>query len=274
VTEGPYWVEEKLFRSDIRTDPTTNVTLAITVVNSTGGNCVPLTNAWVDIWHCDAIGIYSDEPTYNPGGGTGNVNTKGQKFLRGYQVTTVYPGWYASRTIHIHVRIRTFSDSSYTTALSNYTTQIFFDDSVTNTVLTQAPYSTRTSPRDTTNSNDSVYNGAVNKQTMLAPLTQTAAGYSAAITIDASLLAATATAFPAITAGGVLNAASGAAGVTPGAWITIYGTNLASTTYTMQSSDVSAGYLPSQLQGVSVQIDGKAAFIDYVSPTQLRCLSA
>lgn len=73
VTEGPYWVDEKLFRSDIRTDPSTGVardgaplTLTINVQNLSGGNCTPLTGAYVDIWHCDAKGIYSDESTYNP----------------------------------------------------------------------------------------------------------------------------------------------------------------------------------------------------------------
>jgi protocatechuate 3,4-dioxygenase beta subunit len=78
VTEGPYWVDEKLFRSDIRTDPTTGVarsgiplTLTITVQNmSSSSSCSPLAGAYVDIWHCDAKGIYSDESTYNPGGGT------------------------------------------------------------------------------------------------------------------------------------------------------------------------------------------------------------
>src|SRR5579864_6026488 len=85
VTEGPYWVEEKLFRSDIRTDPATGLarpgvllTFAVTIQNEASGACVPLTGAYVDVWHCDAIGIYSDEPSYNPGGGTGTVNTKGQ----------------------------------------------------------------------------------------------------------------------------------------------------------------------------------------------------
>jgi protocatechuate 3,4-dioxygenase beta subunit len=126
VTEGPYWVDEKLFRSDIRTDPTTGVarsgiplTLTITVQNlSNSSSCSPLAGAYVDIWHCDAKGVYSDESTYNPGGGTGNVNKSGQKFLRGYQITdgngqvtftTIYPGWYSGRTIHIHFRVRTYS---------------------------------------------------------------------------------------------------------------------------------------------------------------------
>src|ERR1700760_1482248 len=67
VTEGPYWVDEKLFRSDIRTDPATGVaragvplTLVINVQNLSGSSCSPLTGAWVDVWHCDAKGIYSD----------------------------------------------------------------------------------------------------------------------------------------------------------------------------------------------------------------------
>src|SRR4051812_33466444 len=94
VTEGPYWVDEKLFRSDIRSDPATGVvragvplTLTMVVQNLGSGACTPLVGAYVDIWHCDAKGIYSDESTYNPGGGTGSVTTTGQKFLRGYQIT-------------------------------------------------------------------------------------------------------------------------------------------------------------------------------------------
>src|SRR3989440_3609307 len=139
VTEGPYWVDEKLFRSDIRTDPATGVArqgvllaLTITVQNQSGTTCTPLAGAYVDIWHCDAIGIYSDEPAYNPGGGDGTVVTTGQRFLRGYQVTddsgqvqflTIYPGWYGGRTIHIHVRVRTYSGAA---VLDNFVTQIFF----------------------------------------------------------------------------------------------------------------------------------------------------
>jgi uncharacterized protein (TIGR03437 family) len=286
VTEGPYWADEKLFRADLRTDPSTGVapqgvplTLAITVIDSISGNCVPLSGAWVDLWHCDAIGIYSDESTYNPGGGTGNVSTTGQKFLRGYQITdangqvnftTIYPGWYAGRTIHIHARIRTWTTTNYTTELADFVTQIFFDETTNNGVLAQAPYNTRTSKRDTTNATDSVYNGAQNKTAMLATLTQTSSGYAASMTFDVSMMTVSTPAAPVINAGGVVNAASNAAGVSPGAWISIFGTNLTSTAYTAAATDLTEGMLPTQLQSVSVQIDGKPAFMQYVSPTQLN----
>src|SRR5215475_13117844 len=194
VTEGPYWVDEKLFRSDIRTDPATGVarpgvplTLTINVQNLSSSSCSALVGAYVDIWHCDAKGIYSDESTYNPGGGTGSVNTSGQKFLRGYQITdgngqvtftTIYPGWYSGRTIHIHFRIRTYSG---TTVLGNFVSQIFFDDSGNNSVLAQTAYS-RTTSRDTTNNNDMVYNVS-NKERMLAVVSGSVdSGYSAALT--------------------------------------------------------------------------------------------
>jgi uncharacterized protein (TIGR03437 family) len=284
VTEGPYWVDEKLFRSDIRTDPTTGVarngvplTFTIAIQNSSGSTCVPLAGALVDIWHCDAKGIYSDESAYNPGGGTGTVVTTGQKFLRGYQITddsgqvqftTIYPGWYSGRTIHIHVRVRTYSGAA---VLGNYVTQLFFDETTNNAVLAQSPY-TRTTGRDTLNSTDMVYEGASNASRMLMAVTPSGAGYTGAITLGVTLQTPAATA-PTITAGGVGNAASGIAGVTPGAWISIFGTNLAAATRTLSGSDIVSNTLPSTLGGVSVQIDGKAAYPYYVSPTQINVLS-
>lgn len=167
VTKGPYWVDEKLDRSDVRSD-TNNVAspnprpglpleLAITVYAYSGGSCTPLADAQVDIWHCDATGLYSD---------TAANGTVGQNFLRGYQVTdaggaatftTIYPGWYSGRTVHIHVKVRIFDAGQNTT--TEATTQLFFDDSVTDGVFsTAAPYSTRLT-RDTRNAADSIYGG-------------------------------------------------------------------------------------------------------------------
>jgi uncharacterized protein (TIGR03437 family) len=283
-TEGPYWVDEKLFRSDIRADPANGVeragvplTLSITVQNLSTGGCTPLVGAYVDIWHCDAKGIYSDEPTYNPGGGTGNVNTSGQKFLRGYQITdangrvtftTIYPGWYTGRTIHIHLRVRTYSG---TAVLSNFVSQIYFEDAISNVVLAQSAYS-RTTARDTTNTNDMLYRVA-NATRMLAEASgSVAAGYTASITVGSAFQVAAASA-PAITTGGVSNAVSGAAGVAPGSWVSIYGTNFATTTRSVTTSDLVSNTLPTTLGGVSVQVNNRGAFVQYVSPTQINVLA-
>ena len=170
-TEGPYWVDEQLNHSDLATDSTDNsiqvglpLVLAVTVSQYANGAMAPLQGAYVDLWHCNAYGVYSDETAYNPGGGTGTVVTTGKKFLRGYQVTdahgnvrftSIYPGWYTSRTPHIHARVRLYSGSTTT---ENFTTQFFFDDSITDTVYQMTPYNTRPN-RDTLNSADNVYNG-------------------------------------------------------------------------------------------------------------------
>jgi protocatechuate 3,4-dioxygenase beta subunit len=138
LTEGPYFVDEKLNRFDIRSDPSTNVVkegallkLNLNVVHVARHACIPVPGAQVDIWHCDALGSYSDigpggggmppGGEIPPGGGTppdggtppgGNPGTTGQKFLRGYQITdsngsvqftTIYPGYYVGRAVHIHL---------------------------------------------------------------------------------------------------------------------------------------------------------------------------
>ena len=274
-TEGPYWVEENLNRSDIRTDPSDGsirpgvlLNLKVNVVNESGSTCVPLAGAKVDIWHCDAGGIYSDE--------TAN-NSKGKKFLRGYQVTdddgavnfvTVYPGWYSGRTVHIHFRIRTYSG---TTQLGEFVAQIFFDDTVTDTIFKNAPYSSRPN-RDTTNSNDMVLTGTRNGAIVYADLAQTALGYSATATIGVNLKAAAASA-PAISAAGVVNGASFADGIAAGSWVAIFGQYLASGTRALTTDDLVNGNMPTSLGGVSVNVNNKAAFLYYVSPAQINVLA-
>jgi len=188
TTKGPYWVDEKLERPDIRTDtngkaspnprPGLPLALKITVYEYSTSGCAPLSGAQVDIWHCDASGIYSDVSGV----------TAGQNFLRGYQVagsdglvdfTTIYPGWYSGRAVHIHVKVRLFDASNNTT--TEATTQLFFDDSVTDAVYASvSPYSSR-SARDTRNAADNIYGG----QTVLLVSLQgdTASGYNASIAL-------------------------------------------------------------------------------------------
>jgi protocatechuate 3,4-dioxygenase beta subunit len=145
-TEGPYFVDERLNRSDIRSDPSDGsvkdgrqLQLALRVHEIRGDACTPLAGAVVDIWHCDALGVYSDVRDRS-------FDTRGKKFLRGYQVTdptgtarflTIYPGWYPGRAVHIHFKIRTNPESrrGY-----EFTSQIYFDDGLSDQVHAQVPY--------------------------------------------------------------------------------------------------------------------------------------
>ena len=146
MTEGPYWVDEKLNRSDVRKDTSTGVvkagvplTLIFQVSRVALKTCEPRSGVMVDIWHCDADGIYSDASD-------ASFNTEGQNFLRGYQLTnpkgeatfkTIYPGWYPGRAVHIHYRLRTLSGGKVT---GDFASQLFFDEAVTDQVHAVAPY--------------------------------------------------------------------------------------------------------------------------------------
>src|SRR5207244_347147 len=135
----------------------------------------------------------------------------------------------------------------------------------------QSAYS-RTSARDTTNSNDMVYQVA-NRERMLATATgDVTSGYTAAITVGVTLNVPSATA-PSITAGGVVNAVSGVAGMAPSSWISIYGAGFATAPRELTSSDVVNNVIPTSLGGVSAQINGKAAYMGYVSPAQINVLT-
>ncbi len=180
LTEGPYFVDERLNRSDIRSDPATGavrsgvpltLNLRLSQIASSGA-CSALSGALVDMWHCDALGLYSD---------VGQQTTVGQKFLRGYQLsdasgavqfTTIYPGWYMGRAVHIHFKIRTNPGGSNGL---EFTSQMFFEESLTDTVHAQAPYSSK-GRRDTTNASDGIYQGGGSQ--LLFPLTASGGGYS------------------------------------------------------------------------------------------------
>lgn len=151
VTEGPYYFDPALVRTDITEGrPGVPVRLKLQVVDHA---CVPMANARVDVWHCDASGQYSG---YS--GQTGGIDTIGETFMRGTQMTdaqglvefaTVYPGWYRGRTTHIHFKV--FLDET-----NVLTGQIFFPDDISETVYaTAAPYNERTG-RDTFNDTDRI----------------------------------------------------------------------------------------------------------------------
>jgi protocatechuate 3,4-dioxygenase beta subunit len=186
LTEGPVFVEEDLNRSDIRTDPSNGAVsegvpfdLTFRVTQVAEGACMPLAGVQVDVWHCDTAGNYSDTTELG-------MQTVGQKFLRGYQLTdenglvhftTIYPGWYEGRTVHIHVKMRT-------TDGYDFTSQLFFDDTLTDQVFAQAPYNSR-GERSLRNDSDGIY-GQSGGQTLLA-VNPVDAGYAATFEVALDL---------------------------------------------------------------------------------------
>ena len=162
-TEGPYFVDGRLDRSDIRSDPQSGamkagVPLQLAIVVSrigSGGACTPLSGARVDLWQCDAEGVYS-------GVQDRSFDTTGQLFLRGYQLTdatgtarftTIYPGWYRGRTVHTHFKVRTEP-----TAVRGheFTSQLYFDDALTDRVHAREPYA-RMGQRTVRNDGDGIF---------------------------------------------------------------------------------------------------------------------
>lgn len=189
-TDGPYFVDARLNRSDIRSDPSgdhlkAGVPLALTLLVSrlSDASCQPLEGAHVDIWQCDARGIYS-------GARDRNFDTIGQTFLRGFQVTdaggearfvTVYPGWYPGRAVHIHFKIRTDPASSRG---YEFTSQLYFDDALTDRLHTTEPYA-EGGQRRTRNRDDGIFRRG-GEQLMLDPV-EADDGYAAPFAIGLQL---------------------------------------------------------------------------------------
>jgi protocatechuate 3,4-dioxygenase beta subunit len=185
LEEGPFFVDEKLNRSDIRSDPTsgamasgTLLRLTFNVGRAVAGACAPLTGATLDVWHCDATGVYSDEE---------DSGTR-VRYLRGYQVTdgsgvarfvTIYPGWYPGRTVHIHFKLRLPAGSA---TRYEFTSQLFFDEALTKTVHAAGPYAARRG-RDTFNTDDGLYMSlpAAQRAALTLPTTKVGDAYEGVI---------------------------------------------------------------------------------------------
>ena len=161
-TEGPYFVDGMPNRSDIASDTSNgltqegiNLSLTIHVYGIDNGSCVPIKGAKVDIWHANSTGVYS---------AVGEMGTVGKNFLRGNQITddngtvkfsTIYPGWYPGRAIHIHDKVRIVNESQENL---EWTSQIYFNDSLNEEIHKNAPYSNHGGPQ-TINERDMIFTG-------------------------------------------------------------------------------------------------------------------
>jgi protocatechuate 3,4-dioxygenase beta subunit len=175
MTAGPFILDGDKVRRDIREGrPGIRLELATTVVDVS--TCQPIRGAAVDVWHCDAGGSYS---------GFAQEGTEGDTFMRGVQrtdrngvarFTTVYPGWYSGRTVHIHVQVSVGGNVLHTG-------QLFFPERVTDAVFRRTPYRRRPN-RDTRNATDSIFrNGGARSMLVLA---KQGSGYVGRITMGIS----------------------------------------------------------------------------------------
>ena len=140
-------------------------------------SCAAMPGVQVDIWHCNATGVYSAESS---------ESTSSQTWLRGYQLTdssgkvqftTIIPGWYSGRTTHIHLRLRSTYNSSSTDGTN--TMQLFFDQTLVDTLDTSvSPYSSE-GKNPTTNASDRVYTQEEDGTTLMTLSGSTSAGYAA-----------------------------------------------------------------------------------------------
>jgi protocatechuate 3,4-dioxygenase beta subunit len=176
LTEGPFYVDgEKLRRDITEGKPGLPLQLKLKVVNAS--TCKLVKNAAVDIWHCDAGGVYSGAV----------ANNAGTNFLRGVQRTnasgiatfkTIYPGFYQGRAVHIHVKVHIGGNVVHTG-------QLFFPAAITNAVYAKAPYSDHGTTPDTSNAADSIYRNGGSKG--LLKLAKSGSGYVGSIAMGVHL---------------------------------------------------------------------------------------
>jgi protocatechuate 3,4-dioxygenase beta subunit len=172
LTEGPFYVAGEKLRRDIAHDKAgVPLLLRLGVLNAS--TCRPIAGAAVDVWHCDALGVYSGSIAGNPG----------TNFLRGIQRTnasgiatfeTIYPGWYRGRAVHVHVKVHVGGSVVHTG-------QLFFPAAVTNGVYRKRPYRRHGAHPDTTNAEDSIFRNGGSKG--LLALKKRGAGYVGSITM-------------------------------------------------------------------------------------------
>jgi protocatechuate 3,4-dioxygenase beta subunit len=138
-TLGPYPNKSSLNRSDVRAGQA-GATLRLQLRVLSLPECLPVPDATVELWQCNALGEYSEYSAFD---------TADQSWLRGFQLTsatgvvefiTIYPGWYPGRSVHLHFRVRR-------AGFADFTSQLYFDDALSDAVLANAPYTSHAGTR-------------------------------------------------------------------------------------------------------------------------------
>jgi protocatechuate 3,4-dioxygenase beta subunit len=213
--EGPYYIDGAVFRENV-VEGRPGVPLRLRIVLVDARRCAPVADAAIDIWHCDASGIYSgfqrqsneqaraparggrgpggpgdagfpggfppppppDGPDFRDGpppppprglNGRWPRSTDSSRFLRGIQLTnsqgivefnTIYPGWYAGRAIHIHMKVHVAGHvdaTHYAAGHVSHTGQLFFPEEMTEKIAKLEPYARHLNVHRTTQEEDGIF---------------------------------------------------------------------------------------------------------------------
>lgn len=131
--------------------------LALRVLDA---RCAPVVGAKVEVWHTSRAGLYSGDDA-EPMCTGGDADAVAHRFFRGGQTTdsrgrvdfnTCFPGWYGSRTIHVHFTV-TVGGVAYGTS------QLFFDQALNDEICRTHPAYADRGPPATTNDEDGVLDG-------------------------------------------------------------------------------------------------------------------
>lgn len=181
LTEGPFYVDPQLIRTDITEGrPGLPMQMRLQVVDAT---CTPVEGARVDLWHCDSQGVYSG--VKNLGGGP---DMTGQTFLRGTQMTdakgvasfqTLFPGWYPGRTTHMHYKV-------YLGDKTVLTSQVFFDEAVNQAIYDDHEAYARDEARNVMNDQDRIAADAGNGAYAAVRMTEPDGNMEAALVVGVS----------------------------------------------------------------------------------------
>ncbi|KAH7175276.1 protocatechuate 3,4-dioxygenase beta subunit [Dactylonectria macrodidyma] len=165
VTQGPYWWPRSVLLRQDMSEGESGVPLLLDIGVIDMATCEPLPKAMVSLWHCNATGSYSSFTGRSPDLTLGeqlvqlnitdfkigltDLHTDDTTFLRGMwptndngimEMKSIYPGFYAGRTIHIH---------------------IYFDSSLTDQLMTLEPYASHTAIERVTNEVDEYLPGSL-----------------------------------------------------------------------------------------------------------------
>ncbi|KAG4277133.1 hypothetical protein FPRO04_07431 [Fusarium proliferatum] len=174
VTLGPYYVSGESVRRDLKEDQEgVDLILDYQIIDVT--TCEPVPELYLEIWHCNATGVYGGVNNQGNGNFADKANIN-KTFGRGIQPTdedgvaqfeTLFPGHYVGRTTHIHLlahanatlyQNKTLGNDIY----SSHIGQTYFDQDLIDEVEALTPYNTNTQTQ-TTNAGDGILAEAANQ---------------------------------------------------------------------------------------------------------------